>query len=63
MARNKKQKLPDYKAGDTVYFTGNGQKLTIKGEPRWNGFTYMYSFNEISTQCSENNISAINMAD
>jgi len=50
----KKQPEPKYSEGDVVKSSLNTEEsLTVKGQPSWNGHTYMYAFREIDVRCGE----------
>jgi len=49
-----KQTTPKYKDGDKVKTTMSRDKvLTIMGEPKWNGLTWMYAFRGDSMRLGE----------
>lgn len=49
-----KQTPPKFAAGNKVRSSTNKEDvLTVKGEPSWNGFTWMYAFDEIDMRCGE----------
>lgn len=53
-----KQTSPKYKDGDKVKTTMTDDKvLTIMGEPKWNGLTWMYAFRGDSMRLGEMYIS------
>lgn len=46
--------VPRYAHGDKVKTTLTIEDpLTIKGEPSWNGYTFMYGFEETDMRCGE----------
>jgi hypothetical protein len=50
----KKRPQPRFKASEEVRVHPlNNQLRTIKGEPVWNGFTWMYSFYNEDLSCGE----------
>ena len=49
-----KQPPSKFAHGDKVRTSLNKEDvLTIKGVPSWNGFTWMYAFEEIDMRCGE----------
>jgi hypothetical protein len=60
---DKKDKVnphPKYGEGDKVKSTMNiDEVLTITGEPKWNGYGWMYSFREIDMRCTEGRLSLV----
>jgi hypothetical protein len=42
---------PKYKSGDTVMLSGS--PVTVFGQPRWNGLTFMYAFIGTNLRCGE----------
>jgi hypothetical protein len=50
----KKETSPKYAEGDKVRTTLNPDDVvTIKGVPSWNGYNWMYAFNETDMRCGE----------
>jgi len=43
-----------YTKGQTVNTGFDDRVLTISKNPKWNGFTWMYSFAETDMSCGEN---------
>lgn len=52
MAKQGKKK-PKYVDGQVVYNSFIGQEMKIKGEAKWNGFDFMYSFEGTDLRCGE----------
>lgn len=49
---------PKYAEGDRVKSSLDPEKvLTVRGVPQWNGYNYVYAFNEIDLKCSEGRLS------
>ena len=51
--KNDKRPLPRFIPGEQVKCSLNDKLLTIKEEPSWNGFTWMYAFEGEEMRCGQ----------
>lgn len=51
--KTKKLDLPKYKKDEVIYNTVNNENYTVKEEPEWNGYAWMYSFKETAMRCGQ----------